>query len=30
MVGVVVGLHCVALVGFAVGMGVGTLGDGVC
>jgi hypothetical protein len=23
------GLHCVALVGFAVGMGVGTLGVGV-
>ena len=28
MVGAVVGLRCVALVGFAVGMGVGTLGLG--
>jgi hypothetical protein len=30
MVGAVVGLYCVALVGFSVGMGVGTLGFGVC
>jgi hypothetical protein len=29
MVGAVVGLCCVALVGFAVSMGVGTLGVGV-
>jgi hypothetical protein len=30
MVGGVVRLQCVALVGFAVSMGVGTLGVGVC
>ncbi len=30
MVGALVCLRCVALVGFAVGMGVGTLGVGVC
>jgi hypothetical protein len=30
MVGGVVGLQCVALVGFVVGMGVGTLGVGSC
>jgi hypothetical protein len=30
MVEGVVGLQCVALVGFAVGMGVGTLGVGAC
>jgi hypothetical protein len=30
MVGGVVGLQCVALVGFAVGMGVGTLGVDAC
>jgi hypothetical protein len=30
MVGGVVGVRCVPLVGFAVGMGVGTLGVSVC
>jgi hypothetical protein len=30
MVGGVVGIHSVTLVGFAVGMGVGTLGVGAC
>jgi hypothetical protein len=30
MVGAVIGLRCVGLVGFAVGMGVGTLAVGVC
>jgi hypothetical protein len=30
MVGGVVGVRCMALVGFAAGMGVGTLGVGAC